>query len=183
MLRGRNCQTGVIQPRTRLNRYRDPVVQSRIPECTPKRCGMYIISGNTAGPPSLFVPPVAFPQHVAQDQLLRKKRKEIRRRLDRPLPRRSVTPAPGTCRSLPSDILKLQDWGEYWFRYLDEIHSLLDPDAVLRDLLAATAGFGIILIFFEKDRSHCPGTGAAWFREKQGFIVPGIGVDPAQRTI
>ena len=137
MLRGRNCQTGVIQPRTRLNRYRDPVVQSRIPECTPKRCGMYIISGNTAGPPSLFVPHVAFPHHVAQDQLLRKKRKEIRRRLDRPLPAEVLHSAPGTCRSLPSDILKLQDWGEYWLRYRDEIHSLLDPDAVLITLPAS----------------------------------------------
>jgi len=73
-------------------------------------------------------------------------------------------------------MLKIQDWGEYKRRYRDEILSVLDPDQVLRDLNADGAGHDIVLLCFEKDRTHCHrGIVAEWFLETKGVRVPEIG--------
>ena len=74
------------------------------------------------------------------------------------------------------DMLKLDDWEEYQKRYRDEILSGLDPDEILRDLDVAGAGHDIILLCFEKERTHCHrGLVAEWFHETIGLEVPEVG--------
>jgi uncharacterized protein (DUF488 family) len=74
------------------------------------------------------------------------------------------------------DMLKLQDWDEYRRRYHEEVLTVLDPDKVLRDLGVDKAGYDIILLCFEKDRTHCHrGVVAAWFHETKGITVPELG--------
>jgi hypothetical protein len=83
------------------------------------------------------------------------------------------------------EMLKIQDWDEYKRLYRDEILSILDPDQVLRDLNGDGAGHDIVLLCFEKDRTHCHrGLVAEWFLEKKGIRVPELGADPTlQQTI
>ena len=52
-------------------------------------------------------------------------------------------------------MLKIGDRDTYRHRYREEILSVLDPDNVLADLGALTTEDDIILLCFEKDRSHC----------------------------
>ena len=74
------------------------------------------------------------------------------------------------------DMLKIHDWDEYRRRYRTEILDVLDPDKVLQDLGAETAGHDIILLCFEKDRTHCHrGLVAEWFCETRGITVPELG--------
>jgi hypothetical protein len=74
------------------------------------------------------------------------------------------------------DMLKIEDWDEYRCRYYEEVLSVLDPDEVLENLTAADRGHDIILLCFEKDRSHCHrGLVAAWFFETWGIRVPELG--------
>ena len=66
------------------------------------------------------------------------------------------------------EMLRIGDWDEYKKRYRDEILSVLDPDQVLRDLNVNGAGHDIVLLCFEKDRTHCHrGLVAEWFLEKK----------------
>jgi uncharacterized protein (DUF488 family) len=74
------------------------------------------------------------------------------------------------------DILKIKDWDEYRHRYYEDILSVLDPDKVLQDLNAEKAGHDIILLCFEKERTHCHrGLVAAWFFETRGIRIPELG--------
>ena len=74
------------------------------------------------------------------------------------------------------EMLKLEDWEEYQRRYREEILSGLDPDEILRDLDVAGAGHDVILLCFEKERTHCHrGLVAAWFSETIGLEVPELG--------
>ncbi len=76
------------------------------------------------------------------------------------------------------DMLKIHDWDEYRRRYRKEVLDILDPDKVLQDLGAETATHDIILLCFEKDRTHCHrGLVAEWFRETRGIAVPELGAD------
>jgi hypothetical protein len=76
----------------------------------------------------------------------------------------------------PPALLKLGDWEEYRRRYHEEVLSLLDPDEVLRDFGVDGAGHDIILLCFEKERTHCHrGLVAEWFFEKKGIRVPEVG--------
>ena len=76
----------------------------------------------------------------------------------------------------PPDLLSIHDWDEYRRRYQDEVLGILDPDTVLRDLNAENAGHDIVLLCFEKVRTHCHrGLVAAWFHEKKGITVPELG--------
>jgi hypothetical protein len=80
------------------------------------------------------------------------------------------------------DMLKIGDWDEYRRRYREEILSVLDPDEVLRDLNVDGAGHDIVLLCFEKDRSHCHrGLVAAWFKETKGIAVPELGDESVTR--
>jgi len=80
------------------------------------------------------------------------------------------------------DMLSIPDWDEYRRRYREEILSALDPDEVLRDLSADGAGHDIILLCFEKDRSHCHrGLVAAWFQKTKGIVVPELGDESVTR--
>ena len=76
------------------------------------------------------------------------------------------------------EMLKIKDWDEYRRRYQKEVLSVLDPDNVLRDLGVDGAGHDIVLLCFEKERTHCHrGLVAAWFHETKGIIVPEIGTN------
>jgi len=76
------------------------------------------------------------------------------------------------------EMLNIQDWNEYRRRYHEEILSVLDPDEVLRHLEKLGAGHEIILLCFEKDRTHCHrGLVAEWFHETRGITVPELGTD------
>jgi uncharacterized protein (DUF488 family) len=80
------------------------------------------------------------------------------------------------------DMLKIEDWDEYRRRYREEILEKLDPDEVLRALSALGAGRGVILLCFEKDRTHCHrGLVAEWFAETKGIRVPELGADPGRQ--
>jgi hypothetical protein len=80
------------------------------------------------------------------------------------------------------DMLKIGDWDEYRRRYREEILSVLEPDEVLRDLNVDGAGHDIVLLCFEKDRSHCHrGLVAAWFQETKGIVVPELGDESVTR--
>jgi len=82
-------------------------------------------------------------------------------------------------------MLRIRDWEEYQRRYREEVLAVLDPDKVLRDLETLGAGHDIILLCFEKDRTHCHrGLVAEWFLEKKGITMPEIGKDPGgQQTL
>lgn len=76
------------------------------------------------------------------------------------------------------EMLKIEDWDEYQHHYRNEILSVLDPDNVLRDLNGDGAGHDIVLLCFEKDRTHCHcGLVAEWFRETRGITVPELETD------
>ncbi len=76
------------------------------------------------------------------------------------------------------DMLKIKDWDEYRRRYQEEILSVLDPDTVLRDLGVDGSGHDIILLCFEKERTHCHrGLVAEWFHETRGITVTELGTD------
>jgi uncharacterized protein (DUF488 family) len=83
------------------------------------------------------------------------------------------------------DMLKIRDWEEYRRRYREEVLAVLDPDKVLQDLGVEKAGHDIVLLCFEKDRTHCHrGLVAEWFLEKKGITVPEIGEDSGgQQTL
>jgi uncharacterized protein YeaO (DUF488 family) len=75
-------------------------------------------------------------------------------------------------------MLRIHDWDEYRRRYYDEILAVLDPDIVLRELNGDIAAHDIVLLCFEKDRTHCHrGLVAEWFHETRGFTVPELGTD------
>jgi hypothetical protein len=74
------------------------------------------------------------------------------------------------------EMLRIGDWDEYRRRYRDEILSVLDPDTVLLHLGVDGAGHDIVLLCFEKDRSHCHrGIVADWFLETKGMRVSETG--------
>ena len=74
------------------------------------------------------------------------------------------------------DMLKIKDWDEYRRRYHKEVLAALDPDTVLRDLGVDGSDHDIILLCFEKDRTHCHrGLVAAWLHETRGITVPELG--------
>jgi len=74
------------------------------------------------------------------------------------------------------EMLKLEDWEEYRKRYREEILSGLDPDEILRDLDVAGGGHDVIMLCFEKERTHCHrGLVAEWFHETIGLDVPEVG--------
>jgi hypothetical protein len=76
----------------------------------------------------------------------------------------------------PPELLKIGNWDEYRRRYSEEVLSVLDPDAVLRDLGVEGAGHDIILLCFEKERPHCHrGLVAAWLYETRGITVLELG--------
>jgi hypothetical protein len=76
-------------------------------------------------------------------------------------------------------MLKIQDWDEYRQRYREDVLVNLDPDTVLRDLESLDAGNDIVLLCFEKERTHCHrGLVAEWFLETRGIRVPELGTDP-----
>ncbi len=83
------------------------------------------------------------------------------------------------------EMLRIGDWDEYKRRYKGEILSVLDPEEVIQDLGVDAAAHDIVLLCFEKDRSHCHrGLIAEWFLETKGIRVPEIGADPTlQQTI
>ena len=75
-----------------------------------------------------------------------------------------------------ADMLKIVDWDEYRLRYHDEILSVLDPDEVLRDLGVNGSDHDILLLCFEKERTHCHrGLVAMWLQETRGIRVPELG--------
>lgn len=81
----------------------------------------------------------------------------------------------------PPDLLNLEDWGEYTRRYRKEVLDHLDPDAVIRELESLAAGTDIILLCFEKERSHCHrGLVAEWFFQTKGIRIPEIGREGEQ---
>jgi len=81
-----------------------------------------------------------------------------------------------------ADMLRTENWDEYRRRYREEVLSVLDPDAVLRDLGVDNAGHDIVLLCFEKDRSYCHrGLVAAWFQETKGIRVPELGDESVTR--
>ena len=76
------------------------------------------------------------------------------------------------------EMLKIRDRDEYRRRYREEILANLDPDTVLRELESLGAGHDIVLLCFEKDRTHCHrGLVAEWFHEIRGITVPERGTD------
>ena len=82
------------------------------------------------------------------------------------------------------EMLQIGDWDEYKRRYTGEILSILDPDEVLRDLEKLGEGHDIVLLCFEKDRSHCHrGLVAEWFLETKGIRVPELKADPTLQQI
>jgi hypothetical protein len=82
----------------------------------------------------------------------------------------------------PSKLLKLDDWAEYRRRYHEEVLSRLDPDEVLRDLGVEGAGHDIVLLCFEKERTHCHrGLVAEWLYETRGIRVPEVGEESLTR--
>jgi hypothetical protein len=80
----------------------------------------------------------------------------------------SLAPAPA--------MLKIEDWELFRQRYRDEVLSTLNPDAVLRELEKIVPGGAIIMLCFEKERSHCHRSLVAeWFLETKGIRVPEVG--------
>jgi len=78
------------------------------------------------------------------------------------------------------EMLQIQDWNEYRQRYREDVLATLDPGQVLRDLESLCAGHDIILLCFEKDRTHCHrGLVAEWFLETIGIRVTELGADPS----
>ena len=76
----------------------------------------------------------------------------------------------------PAALLQIGDWDEYRRRYHEEVLSVLDPDAVLRDLGVDGALHDIVLLCFEKERAHCHRRlVAAWLYETRGIRVPELG--------
>ena len=76
----------------------------------------------------------------------------------------------------PAALLKIGDWDLYRRRYRDEVLSVLDPDEVLRDLGLDGSAHDILLLCFEKDRTHCHrGLVAVWLNETRGITVPELG--------
>jgi len=74
------------------------------------------------------------------------------------------------------DMLKIKDWDEYRRRYHKEVLAVLDPDKVLRDLGVDGSDHDIILLCFEKERTHCHrGLVAAWLHETKEITVPELG--------
>ena len=74
------------------------------------------------------------------------------------------------------DMLKIKDWDEYRRRYHKEVLAVLDPDRVLRDLGVDGSDHDIILLCFEKERTHCHrGLVAAWLHETKEITVPELG--------
>lgn len=79
-------------------------------------------------------------------------------------------------------MLQIGDWEEYRKRYRDEILGPLDPDEILEDLKRFAGSDEIVLLCFEKDRSHCHrGLVAAWFEETKGIRVPELGDETVTR--
>jgi len=73
-------------------------------------------------------------------------------------------------------MLKIKDWDEYRRRYHKEVLAVLDPDKVLRDLGVDGSDHDIILLCFEKERTHCHrGLVAAWLHETKEITVPELG--------
>jgi hypothetical protein len=83
------------------------------------------------------------------------------------------------------EMLKIKDWDEYRRRYRMDVLDTLDPDEVLRDLNVDGAGHDIVLLCFERDRTHCHrGLVAEWLYDTNGIRVPELGADPTlQQTI
>jgi len=71
------------------------------------------------------------------------------------------------------EMLQIGDWDEYRRRYREEILAPLDPDEILRKLGVEAADHDIVLLCFEKDRSHCHRRLVAeWLEETKGIRVP-----------
>lgn len=81
----------------------------------------------------------------------------------------------------PPELLKLEDWTEYRRGYRKEVLDRLDPDEVLREIEGLAGGPDIILLCFEKDRSHCHrGLVAEWFSDTRGIRIPESGGEGQQ---
>jgi hypothetical protein len=79
-------------------------------------------------------------------------------------------------------MLQIGDWGEYVRRYREEILGPLDPDIVLEELTRIAGSDDIVLLCFEKDRTHCHrGIVAAWLEEMTGIRVPELGDETVTR--
>jgi len=80
-------------------------------------------------------------------------------------------------------MLQIGDWDEYRRHYHEEILTPLDPDTVLRELGMEGTDHDIVLLCFEKDRSHCHrGLVAEWLEETKGIRVPEQGSGPGIQT-
>ncbi|OPX64566.1 MULTISPECIES: DUF488 domain-containing protein [unclassified Methanoregula] len=76
-------------------------------------------------------------------------------------------------------MLQIGDWAGYRRRYREEILAPLDPDAVLRELGVEGADHDVVLLCFEKNRSHCHrGLVAEWLEKKTGIRVPELDNGP-----
>jgi len=81
-------------------------------------------------------------------------------------------------------MLRIGDWDEYRRRYREEILATLNPDEVLRELGVEGACHDIVLLCFEKERTHCHrGLVAEWFLETKGISVPELGNQTVQQTL
>ena len=74
------------------------------------------------------------------------------------------------------DMIKIRDWDEFCHRYRSEVLATLDPDTVLHELEELVPGRDIVMLCFEKDRTHCHRSLVAeWFLETKGIRVPEAG--------
>jgi hypothetical protein len=114
--------------------------------------------------------------------LFRKERKRSRRSINRPLPAQVVLRRPLPTARTKAGHAQNRGLGRYRRRYRQEILDVLDPDKVLRDLRVEKAGHDIVLLCFEKDRTHCHrGLVAEWFLETKGITVPELGEESGRQ--
>jgi hypothetical protein len=83
------------------------------------------------------------------------------------------------------EMLKVNDGDEYRCRYWGDVLDRLDPDQVLKDLSTLCPGNDIVLLCFEKDRTHCHrGLVAEWLFRTKGIAVPERADEsPVQRSL
>jgi uncharacterized protein YeaO (DUF488 family) len=72
-------------------------------------------------------------------------------------------------------MIRSGNWEVFRQRYRDEVLTTIDPDAVLHELGELVPGQDIIMLCFEKERTHCHrGLVAEWFSETKGIRVPEV---------
>ncbi|HII99380.1 MAG TPA: DUF488 domain-containing protein [Methanoregula sp.] len=83
------------------------------------------------------------------------------------------------------DMLKIDNWEVFRQRYRNEVLATLDPDTVLHELEELVPEGDIVMLCFEKDRTHCHrGLVAEWFLATKGIRVPEVGEEStAQATL